>query len=57
MRIVWDMRKRTRAEGFASISRNHTSGGLLGVVLCCGVIILREISIEQIRDEDYVPET
>ena len=40
-----------------SISRNTLLGGLLGVVLCCGVIILREIFDEQIRDEDYVRET
>lgn len=40
-----------------SISRYTLIGILLGAVLSCGIIILREMFDEQIRDEDYVRDT
>ena len=40
-----------------SISRYTLLGILLGAVLSCGVIVLRELFDEQIRDEDYVRDT
>lgn len=40
-----------------SVSKNTMLGGLLGAVLCCGVLVILYLADDKVHDEDFVRDT